>query len=63
MQQNKDQMDEIQAKIRELKQLEKDMDGAEGVDANELEELQAELNSLDSRWTKLTDDIDSEDKR
>ena len=62
-QQNKDQMDEIQTKIRELKQLQKGMTGADGVDAQELEEIKAGLDSLDSRWTTLTDDIDSEDQR
>ena len=56
-------MDEIQAKIHELQQLRKDMDGAEGVDAQELEDVQAGLDSLDLRWDTLTDEIESEDQR
>ena len=56
-------MDEIQTKIHELEQLKKDMDGAEGVDAQEMEDLQAGLDSLDLRWDTLTDEIESEDQR
>ena len=63
LQQNKDQMDEIQSKILQLQQLRKDMDGADGVDSQEMEDLQAGLDALDSQWTTLTDDIEAEDQR
>lgn len=63
LQRNKDQMDEIQRKIHELQQLRKDMDGADGVDPQELEDLQADIDSLDTKWTTLTDDINAEETR
>jgi hypothetical protein len=56
-------MDEIQTKIRELEQLRKDMDGADGVDPEELEDLQAGSDALDTRWTTVTDDVEAEDQR
>ncbi len=56
-------MDEIQSKILQLQQLRKDMDGADGVDSQEMEDLQAGLDALDSQWTTLTDDIEAEDQR
>jgi hypothetical protein len=56
-------MDEIQTKIRELHQLRNDMEGAEGVDAQEVEDLQAGLDSLDAQWDTLTHDVEAEDQR
>ncbi|CAB4006965.1 dystonin-like isoform X1, partial [Paramuricea clavata] len=63
LKQNRDEMDEIQTKIRELEQLRKDMDGADGVDPEELEDLQAGSDALDTRWTIVTDDVEAEGQR
>ncbi|XP_028414728.1 nuclear anchorage protein 1-like isoform X2 [Dendronephthya gigantea] len=63
LKQSKDQMAEIQAKINELQGIRKNMDGEDGVDPEELKQLHNGLESLVSRWTIVTHDIETEDER
>ena len=63
LQQNKQRIAQLQPKIAELKEKNKEMAEAEGVDPQEYKELQSELEDFDSRWLTATEDVKEEEKR
>ena len=56
-------MEQLQPKITELNELMAQMKDAEGVDPEELSELQSELKDFDSRTEAINDEITKEEKR
>ena len=56
-------MEQLQPKITELNDLMSQMKDADGVDAEELSQLQSELSDFDSKLTTLNEDIKKEEKR
>ena len=63
MQENQQRMEQLQPKITELNELMAQMKDAEGVDPEELSELQSELKDFDSRTETINDEITKEEKR
>jgi predicted nucleic acid-binding Zn-ribbon protein len=62
-QENKQRMERLQPKITELNDLMSQMKDADGVDQDELSQLQTELKDFDSRKESVNDDINKEEKR
>ena len=56
-------MEQLQPKITEMNELMSQMKDAEGVDPEELSELQSELKEFDSKIGTLNENIKSEEKR
>lgn len=56
-------MAQLQSKISQLREMSEQMEGADGVDANESEELKSELVAFNSRWSNVTEQIKDEEKR
>ena len=56
-------MEQLQPKITEMNELMSQMQNAEGVDPEELSQLQAELKDFDSRSEALNEDVGKEKKR
>ena len=56
-------MEQLQPKITELNELMSQMKDADGVDQDELFQLQSELKDFDSRKESVNDDINKEEKR
>lgn len=56
-------MEQLQPKITEINELMSQMKGAEGVDPEELSQLQAELADFGSRLSTVTEQIKDEEKR
>ena len=63
MQENQQRMEQLQPKITELNELMAQMKDAEGVDPDELSELQSELKDFGSRTETINDEITKEEKR
>ena len=63
MQENQQRMEQLQPKITELNELMAQMKDGEGVDPEELSELQSELKDFDSRTETINDEITKEEKR
>ena len=63
MQENQQRMEQLQPKITELNELMAQMKDGEGVDPEELSELQSELKDFDSRTETMNDEITKEEKR
>ena len=63
MQENQQRMEQLQPKITELNELMAQMKDAEGVDPDELSELQSELKDFCSRTETINDEITKEEKR
>jgi predicted nucleic acid-binding Zn-ribbon protein len=63
LQENKQRMERLQPKITELNDLMSQMKDADGVDQDELSQLQTELKDFDSRKESVNDDINKEEKR
>ena len=63
VQENKQRMEQLQPKITEMNELMSQMKDAEGVDPEELSQLQSELKDFDSRMDTLNDDISKEEDR
>ncbi len=62
-QENKQRMEQLQPKITEMNELMSQMKDAEGVDPEELSQLQSELKDFDSRMDSLSNDISKEEDR
>jgi predicted nucleic acid-binding Zn-ribbon protein len=62
-QENKQRMEQLQPKITALNELMSQMKNADGVDQDELSQLQTELKDFDSRKESVNDDISKEEKR
>lgn len=56
-------MEEVQIKIKQLQDMIVKMQGADGVDPKEFSEIQSEMQQLDSRWTTVKTDSESEEQR
>ena len=56
-------MAQLQSKVDQLNEKNKEMDGVEGVDIDEYKELQSELNDFSTRWSSVSEDIKEEEKR
>ena len=56
-------MEQLQPKITELNELMSQMKDADGVDQDELSQLQTELKDFDSRFSTVTEQITEEEKR
>jgi predicted nucleic acid-binding Zn-ribbon protein len=63
LQENKQRMEQLQPKITALNELMSQMKNADGVDQDELSQLQTELKDFDSRKESVNDDISKEEKR
>jgi predicted nucleic acid-binding Zn-ribbon protein len=63
LQENKQRMEQLQPKITELNELMSQMKDVDGVDQDELSQLQTELKDFDSRKESVNDDINKEEKR
>ena len=63
LQENQQRMEQLQPKITELNELMSQMKDAEGVDPEELSQLQSELKDFDSRLSTITEQITEEEKR
>ena len=63
LQENQQRMEQLQPKITELNELMLQMKDAEGVDPEELSQLQSELKDFDSRLSTITEQITEEEKR
>ena len=55
-------MEQLQPKIAELNELMSQMKDAEGVDPEELSQLQSELKDFDSRKAAVNEDISPEER-
>ena len=62
-QENQQRLEQLQPKITEMNELMSQMKGAEGVDPEELSQLQVELADFDSRLSTVTEQISDEEKR
>ena len=62
-QENKQNMEQLQPKVAELRELMSQMKDAEGVDPEEYSQLRSELNDFDVKLETLNEDIDKEEKR
>ncbi len=62
-QENKQRMEQLQPKITEMNELMSQMKDAEGVDPEELSQLQSELKDFDSQLSTITEQITEEEKR
>ena len=62
-QENQQRLEQLQPKITEMNELMSQMKGAEGVDPEELSQLQVELADFDSRLSTVTEQINDEEKR
>ena len=62
-QENKQNMEQLQPKVAELRELMSQMKDAEGVDPKEYSQLRSELNDFDVKMETLNEDIDKEEKR
>jgi predicted nucleic acid-binding Zn-ribbon protein len=56
-------MEQLQPKITEMNELMSQMKDAEGVDPEELSQLQSELKDFDSQLSTITEQITEEEKR
>ena len=56
-------MAQLQGKITELNEKNKEMAEAENVDPQEYKELQSELEDFNSRWSTVSEDVKEEEKR
>jgi hypothetical protein len=56
-------MEQLQPKIVEMNELMSQMKDADGVDAEELSQLQSELKDFDTRCSTVTENISAEAKR
>lgn len=56
-------MQELQVKIKELNETNKEMAKAEGVDRQEFSDIQKELGELSQRWSTLIKHNNEENKR
>ena len=56
-------MEQLQPKITELNELMSQVKDADGVDQDELSQLQTELKDFDSRFSTVTEQITEEEKR
>ena len=56
-------MEQLQPQIAELNELMAQMKDADGVDSDELAQLQSELSQFDSRLSTATEQINKEEKR
>ena len=56
-------MEQLQPRITELNELMSQMKDADGVDQDELSQLQSELKDFDSKMDTLSDDISKEEER
>ena len=56
-------MHELQVRIKELNETNKEMSKAEGVDRQEFSDIQTELGQLSSRWSTLIQHNNEETKR
>ena len=56
-------MQELQVKIKELNETNKEMAKAEGVDRQEFSDIQTELGELSQRWSTLIKHNNEENKR
>ena len=63
LQENQQRVEQLQPKITELNELMSQMKDAEGVDPEELSQLQSELKDFDSRLSTITEQITEEEKR
>ena len=63
VQENKQRMEQLQPKITEMNELMSQMKDAEGVDPEELSQLQSELKDFDSQLSTITEQITEEEKR
>jgi prefoldin subunit 5 len=55
-QENKQRMEELQPKITQLNELMSEMNDADGIDPDELSQLQYELKEFDSRMESVNED-------
>ena len=62
-QENKQNMEQLQPKVAELRELMSQMKDAEGVDPKEYSQLRSELNDFDVKMETLNEDIGKEEKR
>ena len=56
-------MAQLQSKVDQLNEKNKEMGGVEGVDVVEYKELQSELNDFNIRWSSVSEDFKEEEKR
>ena len=56
-------MQDLQVKIKELNETNKEMAKAEGVDRQEFSDIQSELGELSRRWSTLIQHNNEENKR
>ncbi len=57
------EMRELQGKVKELNDTNKQMSKAEGVDRQEFSDIQSELGELSGRWSTLIQRNNAENKR
>lgn len=56
-------MAQLQSKITQMNEMVGQMEGADGVDANEYAEVKSELADFDTRWSTVAEQTSEEEKR